>query len=141
MKILLSLLLAASLALLFMRHENSTLRSALAATGQTASAQQQNLNHLSAERDALSHQLEQNNHLQARWRQQLTAAEEASARREQTIARLLNENEAARRWYASALPDAVRRMHQRSACASASGCLQPLPAGTAVPDAGKSSAN
>lgn len=141
MKIVLALLLATALALLLMRHENNALKRALAAAGHTTAAQKQNLNRLSAERDALNHQLEQNNRLQSEWRQQLATAEDASVRREQTIARLLNENEAVRRWYASALPDAVRRMHQRPACASAGRCIQPLPAGGAVPDAGKPSAH
>lgn len=58
-------------------------------------------------------------------------------RREQTITRLLNENEELRRWYRADLPDAVRRLHTRAACASAGHCLQRLPESEPLPDAGK----
>ncbi|ENJ4927582.1 LysB family phage lysis regulatory protein, partial [Escherichia coli] len=49
--------------------------------------------------------------------------------------RLLNENEDFRRWYGADLPDAVRRLHQRPACADASDCPQRLPESESLPDA------
>ncbi|KOQ98823.1 hypothetical protein ABW48_12485 [Pluralibacter gergoviae] len=137
MRIAIVLLLAATLALLFTRIENNRLRRDLNEASQLAGAQKLNLDRLNAERAALDDRLKRTDALQQAWRQKLNAAADASARREQTIARLLNENSDARRWYGSALPDAVRRMHQRPACASAGRCLQPLPAGDALPDAGK----
>jgi LysB family phage lysis regulatory protein len=69
----------------------------------------------------------------------LTPANLLAFRREQTITRLLNENDAFRRWYRADLPDAVRRLHQRAACinAAAGDCLQRLPEGQSLPDAGQ----
>ena len=68
-----------------------------------------------------------------------TAANLLAFRREQTITRLLNENDAFRRWYRADLPDAVRRLHQRAACtnAAAGDCVQRLPEGQPLPDAGQ----
>ncbi|KJW99621.1 hypothetical protein RZ87_09835 [Enterobacter roggenkampii] len=39
--------------------------------------------------------------------------------------------------YSAELPDVVRRLHTRAACASAGHCLQRLPEGELLPDAGK----
>lgn len=46
-------------------------------------------------------------------RQRIAAADQLATRRNHTITRLLNENEALRRWYQSALPDDVIRLHTR----------------------------
>lgn len=70
-------------------------------------------------------------------RGELIDAGARAQRREQTITRLLNENEQFRRWYSADLSDAVRRLHQRAACADAGDCLQRLPEGQPLPDAGK----
>ncbi|EIS4326545.1 LysB family phage lysis regulatory protein, partial [Salmonella enterica] len=70
-------------------------------------------------------------------RGELIDAGARAQRREQTITRLLNENEQLRRWYSADLPDAVRRLHQRAACADAGDCLQRMPEGQPLPDAGK----
>lgn len=70
-------------------------------------------------------------------RGELIDAGARAQRREQTITRLLNENEQLRRWYSADLPDAVRRLHQRAACADAGDCLQRMPEGQSLPDAGK----
>ncbi|MBN0437659.1 LysB family phage lysis regulatory protein, partial [Pseudomonas aeruginosa] len=80
---------------------------------------------------------------QVAMRDKLTAANMLAFRREQTITRLLNENDAFRRWYRADLPDAVRRLHQRAACtnAAAGDCLQRLPEGQPLPDAGQRPAN
>jgi LysB family phage lysis regulatory protein len=84
-----------------------------------------------------SDRADKNERAQVDLRQKLNAAGEREARREQTITRLLNENEAFRRWYSADLPDAVRRLHKRAACASAGDCLQRLPESQPLPDAGK----
>ncbi|WP_338628654.1 Rz-like lysis system protein LysB [Enterobacter sp. JJBC] len=70
-------------------------------------------------------------------RGELLAAGAMAVRREETITRLINENETLRRWYSAELPDVVRRLHTRAACASAGHCLQHLPEGELLPDAGK----
>ncbi|MEL5243564.1 MULTISPECIES: Rz-like lysis system protein LysB [Serratia] len=46
-------------------------------------------------------------------RQRIAASDQLATRRNHTITRLLNENEALRRWYQSALPDDVIRLHSR----------------------------
>jgi LysB family phage lysis regulatory protein len=46
-------------------------------------------------------------------RQRIATADQLANRRNHTITRLLNENEALRRWYQSALPDDVIRLHTR----------------------------
>lgn len=74
---------------------------------------------------------------QVRLSDELSAAGELAARREHTITRLLNENEDLRRWYSADLPDAVRRLHTRTSCVSAAHCLQRLPEGEPLPNAGK----
>ncbi|EQA6239084.1 Rz-like lysis system protein LysB [Enterobacter ludwigii] len=50
-------------------------------------------------------------------RGELLAAGAMAVRREETITRLINENETLRRWYSAELPDVVRRLHTRAACA------------------------
>jgi len=70
-------------------------------------------------------------------REQLAKAGAEASRREQTITRLLNENDTLRRWYHAPLPDVVRRLHTRPACASAGDCGQRVPEGELVPDAGQ----
>ena len=78
-----------------------------------------------------------NESAQVALREQLAKASEEASRREQSITRLLNENEAFRRWYNAALPDVVRRLHIRTACASAGDCGQRMPESEPLPDAGK----
>jgi LysB family phage lysis regulatory protein len=132
MKRLAALLLLASAALLWLRHENQTLNHALIIANQTAAEQKQTLVQLTtrlATQDSLNRQ---NAAAEQAWRQQLAAAEQQAVHREQTIARLINENDTFRHWYNTALPDAVRRVHQRSACASAGHCQPALPDGHAV---------
>lgn len=79
----------------------------------------------------------QNETAQVSLRGELIAAGAMAVRREETITRLINENETLRRWYSAELPDVVRRMHTRAGCASAGHCLQRLPESELVPDAGK----
>ncbi|MNP87575.1 hypothetical protein D3C76_1885800 [compost metagenome] len=53
----------------------------------------------------------------------------------------MNENEVLRRWYSSRLPDAVRRLHIRTGCASAARCLQRLPESELLRHAGERASN
>ncbi|MBB1200561.1 LysB family phage lysis regulatory protein [Enterobacteriaceae bacterium 89] len=141
MRLLAALLLAATLALLVMGKQNSSLRQSLQQTSQLAGEQKQLISQLDARLRALGDQLQQNDKAQAEWRQKLNAATQAAIQHEQTIARLLNENAEFRRWYSTALPDAVRRVHQRPACTSAGRCLPALSDDRAVPDASQRSKN
>ena len=134
----LMLLLAGLLAItLWLRHDNLTLSRSLASANRIASEQKNALAMLNqqlslSQRVARTHEV-----AQVRLREELLTASEERARREATIGRLLNENDALRRWYTTQLPDAVRRLHTRTACASAAHCLQRLSEGEPLPDAGK----
>ena len=134
----LMLFLAGLLAItLWLRHDNLTLSRSLASANRVASEQKNALATLNqqlslSQRVARTHEV-----AQVRLREELLTASEERARREATIGRLLNENDALRRWYTTQLPDAVRRLHTRTACASAAHCLQRLPEGEPLPDAGK----
>ena len=134
----LMLLLAGLLAItLWLRHDNLTLTRSLTSANRVASEQKNALATLNqqlslSQRVARTHEV-----AQVRLREELLTASEERARREATIGRLLNENDALRRWYTTQLPDAVRRLHTRTACASAAHCLQRLPEGEPLPDAGK----
>lgn len=134
----LMLLLAGLLAItLWLRHDNLTLSRSLASANRVASEQKNALATLNqqlslSQRVARTHEV-----AQVRLREELLTASEERARREATIGRLLNENDALRRWYTTQLPDAVRRLHTHTACASAAHCLQRLPEGEPLPDAGK----
>ena len=134
----LMLFLAGLLAItLWLRHDNLTLSRSLASANRVASEQKNALATLNqqlslSQRVARTHEV-----AQVSLREELLTASEERARREATIGRLLNENDALRRWYTTQLPDAVRRLHTRTACASAAHCLQRLPEGEPLPDAGK----
>ncbi|HGM5486118.1 TPA: Rz-like lysis system protein LysB [Serratia marcescens] len=68
-------------------------------------------------------------------RQRITAADQLATRRNHTITRLLNENEALRRWYQSALPDDVIRLHSRPDFATPDDYLRWLSEGQQLPAA------
>ena len=134
----LMLALAGLLAItLWLRHDNLTLSRSLATANRVASEQKNALATLNHQL-CLSHRMPRSNeNAQVRLREALVTAGEESAKREATIGRLLNENEALRRWYNARLPDAIRRLHTRTACASAAHCLPRLPEGEPLPDAGQ----
>ncbi|SCC32628.1 phage lysis regulatory protein, LysB family [Kosakonia oryzendophytica] len=137
MKTLIVLLILAVAGLLWLRHENGTLRASFDKAGRVASEQKTTIGMLKNQLIVASDRADKNERAQVDLRQKLNAAGEREARREQTITRLLNENEAFRRWYSADLPDAVRRLHKRPTCASAGDCLQRLPESQPLPDAGK----
>ena len=132
------LMLAVLMAItLWFRHDNQNLSRAFAKANQIATEQKKTIN-------ALNHQLAvsqrmaiANENAQVRLRDALAVTAEEMARREAAVGRLMNENEELRRWYHAQLPDVVRRLHTRAACASAGHCLQRLPEGELLPDAGK----
>ncbi|MGP3592650.1 Rz-like lysis system protein LysB [Vagococcus sp. WN89Y] len=127
--------------MLWLRHENGNLSRSLEKANRVASEQKTTIGMLKNQLIVASDRADKNERAQVDLRQKLNAASEREAQREKTITRLLNENEAFRRWYSADLPDAVRRLHKRAACASAGDCLQRLPEGEPLPDAGKRSAD
>ena len=134
------MLVAASLALaavLWLRHENGNLRRSFDKANKVATEQKTTIGMLKNQLSVSQRIARTNETAQVRLSDELNAAGELAARREQTITRLINENEDLRRWYRADLPDAVRRLHTRKACASAGHCLQQLPESEPLPDAGK----
>lgn len=137
---LMMMLIAVVLALagvMWLRHENGNLTRSLEKANRVASEQKTTIGMLKNQLIVARDRADKNERAQVDLRQKLNAAGEREARREQTITRLLNENEAFRRWYSADLPDAVRRLHKRAACTSAGDCLQRLPESEPLPDAGK----
>lgn len=137
MKTLIILLVLAVTGLLWMRQENNTLRGSFERANRVAGEQKKTIGMLKIQLSVAHERADKNERAQVDLRQKLDAASMREARREQTITRLLNENDAFRRWYSADLPDAVRRLHHRAACASAGDCLQRLPESQPLPDAGK----
>jgi len=139
MKTLMVVLALAVAGLLWLRHENGTLRESFEKANRVTGEQKLTIGMLKNQLIVARDQADKNERAQVDLRQKLNAAGEREARREQTITRLLNENDAFRRWYSADLPDAVRRLHRRAACASAGDCLQRLPESQPLPDAGQRS--
>ncbi len=137
MKTLIVLLLLALAGLVWLGRENSTLARSFEKANRVADGQKRQIEMLKNQLNVAVSLADNNERAQVKLRGQLDAAREAAQRQEQTITRLLNENDEFRRWYRDHLPDTVRRVHQRPACASAGHCLQRLPESQPVPDAGQ----
>ncbi|ELQ5999048.1 LysB family phage lysis regulatory protein [Cronobacter turicensis] len=137
MKTMIVLLLLALAGLVWLGRENSTLARSFEKANRVADGQKTQIGMLKNQLNVAVSLADNNERAQVTLRGQLDAAREAAQRQEQTIMRLLNENDEFRRWYRADLPDAVRRVHQRPACASAGHCLQRLPESQPVPDAGQ----
>ncbi len=137
MKVLIILLAGLLGGVLWLRHDNANLSRSFEKANRVASEQKTTIGMLKNQLAVSQRIARTNETAQVRLSDELTAAGEQAVRREQTITRLLNENEDLRRWYRADLPDAVRRLHTRTACASAGHCLQRLPEGEPLPDAGK----
>ncbi|HDR2873668.1 LysB family phage lysis regulatory protein [Enterobacter roggenkampii] len=134
------MLFAAGLALaavLWLRHENGNLRRSFERANKVATEQKNVIGMLKNQLSVSQGIARRNETAQVNLRDELTAAGAMAVRREETITRLMNENEELRRWYGDKLPDVVRRLHTRTACASAGHCLQRLPEGELLPDARK----
>ncbi|ELY6218208.1 LysB family phage lysis regulatory protein [Cronobacter sakazakii] len=137
MKTLIVLLFLALAGLVWLGRENSTLARSFEKANRVADGQKTQIGMLKNQLNVAVSLADKKERAQVTLRSQLDAAREAAQRQEQTIMRLLNENDEFRRWYRTDLPDAVRRVHQRPACASAGHCLQRLPESQPVPDAGQ----
>lgn len=141
MKVLMIVLAGLLAVVLWLRHDNATLSRSFERANRVASEQKTTIGMLKNQLAVSQRIARTNETAQLRLSDELTAAGELAARRENTITRLLNENEQLRRWYRADLPDAVRRLHTRKACASAGHCLQQLPESEPLPDAGKRTRN
>ncbi|ENO0297790.1 LysB family phage lysis regulatory protein [Enterobacter asburiae] len=141
MKALMIVLTGLLAVLLWLRHDNANLSRSFERANRVASEQKTTIGMLKNQLTVSQRIARTNETAQVRLSDELNAAGELAARRENTITRLLNENEELRRWYRAELPDAVRRLHTRTACASAGHCLQRLPESDPLPDAGKRTQN
>lgn len=137
MKLMLFLLVALMAFVLWQRHENGNLMRSFEQANKVATEQKTALGMLKNQLSVLQGIARRNETAQVSLRGELLAAGAIAVRREETITRLINENETLRRWYSAELPDVVRRLHTRAGCASAGHCLQRLPEGELLPDAEK----
>ncbi|HID3974476.1 TPA: Rz-like lysis system protein LysB [Enterobacter cloacae] len=137
MKLMLFLLAALIAVVLWQRHENGNLTRSFERANKVATEQKNVIGMLENQLSVSRRIARTNETAQVSLRGELLAAGAMAVRREETITRLMNENETLRRWYSAELPDVVRRLHTRTACASAGHCLQRLPEGELLPDAGK----
>lgn len=137
MKMMLFLLAALIAVVLWQRHENVNLTRSFDRANKVATEQKNVIGMLKNQLSVSQGIARRNETAQVSLRGELIAAGAMAVRREETITRLMNENETLRRWYSAELPDVVRRMHTRAGCASAGHCLQRLPESELLPDAGK----
>ncbi|UBH88027.1 Rz-like lysis system protein LysB [Enterobacter ludwigii] len=141
MKVMLFLLAALIAVVLWLRHENGNLSRSFERANKVA-IEQKNVIGMLKDQLSVSQRIARTNETaQVSLRGELLAAGAIAVRREETITRLINENETLRRWYGDKLPDVVRRLHTRAGCASAGHCLQRLPESELLPDAGKRTAH
>ncbi|MGK3191681.1 Rz-like lysis system protein LysB [Enterobacter soli] len=139
MKVTLFLVAALIGVVLWQRHENGNLTRSFERANKVATEQKTTIGMLKSQLSVSQGIARRNETAQVSLRGELIAAGAMAVRREETITRLLNENEELRQWYGARLPDVVRRLHTRAGCASAGHCLQRLPEGELLPDAGKRS--
>ncbi|EJC0563298.1 LysB family phage lysis regulatory protein [Enterobacter cloacae] len=137
MKVLLFLLAALMAVVLWQRHENSNLMRSFERANKVAGEQKNVIWMLKNQLSVSQGIARKNETAQVTLRDELIAAGAMAVRREETITRLMNENETLRRWYSDKLPDVVRRLHTRAGCASAGHCLQRVSEGELLPDAGQ----
>ena len=141
MKLMLFLLAALIAVVLWQRHENGNLTRSFERANKVATEQKNVIGMLENQLSVSRRIARTNETAQVSLRGELLAAGAMAVRREETITRLINENETLRRWYSAELPDVVRRLHTRAGCASAGHCLQRLPESELLPDAGKRTAH
>ncbi|HHA2343898.1 TPA: Rz-like lysis system protein LysB [Enterobacter hormaechei subsp. xiangfangensis] len=137
MKVMLFLLAALMAVVLWQRHENGNLTRSFERANKVAGEQKNVIGMLKNQLSVSQGIARRNETAQVTLRGELIAAGAMAVRREETITRLINENETLRRWYSAELPDVVRRLHTRTACASAGHCLQRVSESELLPDAGQ----
>lgn len=137
MKTAIILLALAVVGLLWLRHENSNLRTSFEKANRVATEQKTEIGMLKNQLSVASSRADRNEQAHVELREKLNAAGDREAAREKLIKRLLNENDDFKNWYGADLPDAVSRLHRRAACPSASDCLQWLSESQPLPYAGE----
>ncbi len=118
-----------------------SVRNRLAAANESISQLKRDLRISGQALDELTASAKRNERAQVVLREQIVAAHRLATRRNQTMTRLLNENETLRRWYQSALPDDVARLHNRPEFATPDDYLRWLSEGQQLPDTGKPAEN
>lgn len=137
MKMLIALLVLAVVAVWWVKRENSELTRSLSDAIETIGKQKKALQASQHALTELETRARSNEREQVLLREQRDAAEALANRRNQTITRLLNENEALRRWYVSPLPDDVIRLHHRPGFATPDDYLRWMSEGQQLPDTGR----
>ncbi|MFJ5349836.1 Rz-like lysis system protein LysB [Pectobacterium parvum] len=102
--------------------------------GITLSQQKDTLLAQSAAIGTLQDNAQRNEQAQAELRTKLSQAGQLAASRDKQVMRLLNENADLRRWYSTALPDDIKRLHRRPAFDNPDDYLRWLSAGNELPD-------
>jgi len=141
MRVTVILLLASLLLLAVALTGLQLVRHRLAAANESISQLKRDLKDSGQALDELTASAKRNEHAQVVLRGQIVAAHALVTRRNQTITRLLNENETLRNWYQSALPDDVARLHARPEFATPDGYLRWLSEGQQLPDTGQPAEN
>jgi LysB family phage lysis regulatory protein len=130
----LAALLALALAMAgWVKWDNLWLTRSLSTANQTISMQKNDLTGVRLQLSEAQASARRNEREQVILRQRITAADQLANRRNHTITRLLNENEALRRWYQSALPDDVIGLHARPDFATPDDYLRWLSEGQQLP--------
>lgn len=137
MKTLITLLVLAVVAVWWIGRENRELTRSLSDATETIGKQKKALQASQRSLAELRDRARSDERAQVLLREQRDTAEALANRRNQTITRLLNENEALRRWYVSPLPDDVIRLHSRPGFATPDDYLRWLSEGQQLPDTGK----
>lgn len=138
MKIAVCFLLAALVTVvLWLRHENGNLTRSFERANKVAGEQKNVIVMLKNQLSVSQRIARTNEAAQVRLGNELLTAGELAVMREETIARLMSENETLRQWSGDKLPVVVRRLHTRPGCASAAHCLQRLSESEPLPDAGE----
>ncbi|WP_350316463.1 Rz-like lysis system protein LysB [Pectobacterium aroidearum] len=118
------------------RAENSLSQQAI-----TLSQQKDTLLAQSAAIGSLQDNARRNEQAQAELRTKLSQAGQLAASRDKKITRLLNENADLRRWYGTALPDDIKRLHRRPDFDTPDDYLRWLSEGNELPDTGQQPGN
>lgn len=91
--------------------------------------------------DTLQSSAIRNEQAQAALRTKLSQAGQLAASRDKTMTRLINENADLRRWYGTALPDDIKRLHRRPAFDNPDDYLRWLSESNELPDTGQPPGN
>ncbi|ENG2947576.1 LysB family phage lysis regulatory protein [Enterobacter cloacae] len=125
------------LTLVWLKHENRALHKSFAKVNTVATDQKRTIGMLKDQLLTSQRPGADNDRAKVALRDKLTAAGRRAARREHMITRLLNENEELRRWHDTKFPAAVRSLYIRAHSAYAGRCVECLPEGESLPDAGQ----